>query len=165
MVNQDKLMELFSYEPKSGQFVRKTDTRRARAGTYAGTINGAGYCQIGIDGALYLAHRLVWLYVHGKWPDDQLDHKDRNRKNNRIENLRPSSQGENMQNISLRSDNSTGFTGVVLRKGFKKFMAQISVGGKNKHLGYFDTAELAAEAYAAEKCDLHKFQSDPSVLN
>ena len=54
----------------------------------AGSVHSTGYVRIGIDGRKYTSHRLAWLYVHGVWPSDQIDHINRNRSDNRIANLR-----------------------------------------------------------------------------
>jgi hypothetical protein len=42
------------------------------------------YVRISIDGGKYTAHHLAWLYVHGLWPSDQIEHINRKRSNNRI---------------------------------------------------------------------------------
>jgi hypothetical protein len=59
-----------------------------KAGDVAGVINEDGFIEIMIDGEEYLAHRLVWMYVHGKFPDGEINHINGDKTDNRIENLR-----------------------------------------------------------------------------
>ena len=54
----------------------------------AGSVHSTGYVRIGVDGGKYTAHCLAWLYTHGVWPSDQIDHINGNRSDNRIANLR-----------------------------------------------------------------------------
>ena len=104
-----------------------------KAGKPVGTIGGTGYIRVPIAGKLYLAHHLVWLWFHGKFPADQIDHINHNRQDNRISNLRDVSQQENGRNTSRSSKNRSGKTGVWLDKRTGKWCAEIFFNG-NKHL-------------------------------
>jgi len=161
MLTQERLKELLDYDPATGRFTRKVRTsNRINVGDEAGTIHDKhGYIAISVDDVIYLAHHLAWLYVHGYLPD-ALDHKNREPSDNRIDNLRECDQAKNMQNISLRSDNKTGFAGVDFHKNSGKFRSRIKVDGKTKCLGHFDTAEKASEAYLAAKAKLHEFSTE-----
>jgi hypothetical protein len=92
--SQSKLKELFNYDPETGVFTYKIKPNfRIKIGSIAGTIKtqgvNKGYCFIKIDGHLYHAARLAWMYVHGVDPGDMtIDHVDRNQSNNSINNLR-----------------------------------------------------------------------------
>jgi hypothetical protein len=114
-----------------------------------------GYRRIRVLGKLYWAHRLAWLYVHGDWPPDKIDHINGDRKDNRLMNLRAASDSENMQNVGMRSDNTTGVRGVTRRKS--RWIAQITAGGKTHYLGVHETAEEAHRAYVEAKTRLHPF--------
>lgn len=81
-------------------------------------------------------------------PMDIVDHVDRDPLNNTLGNLWICTKWENAINSKVRSDNTTGFKGVCPIKSTGRYRAYISIGGKQKHLGVFDTAEKAAEAYA-----------------
>lgn len=87
---------------------------------------------------------------------DRLDgeHEDHDRLNNQRYNLRVATRSQNVQNSKLRSDNKTGFKGVTWRPDNGNYQAQLNVGKKNRHLGYFKTAEDANEfrMLAAEMC-------------
>lgn len=121
------------------------------AGTVAGTVRGKQYVRVRVTASgaksTILAHRIIWEMHHGPIPEGiMVDHIDRNPRNNRIENLRLATAGESVLNRCLQRNNTTGFRGVVFTAG--KYQASISVRGKNIYLGRFDTAEMAAEAYA-----------------
>jgi hypothetical protein len=91
----ERLREILGYDPETGLFTRLVRTGRIRAGEVAGTAHSRGYRSIVIDGRVYLSHRLAWLYVHGEWPPEQIDHINRNRADNRLVNLRAAKQSQN----------------------------------------------------------------------
>ena len=76
-----------------------------------------------------------------------VDHIDKNRLNNIVENLRWVTRSENDRNRSMMVTNTSGFKGVCYHKLAKKYQARIGHEGKYYHLGYFHTAEEAAMAY------------------
>jgi hypothetical protein len=120
------------------------------AGRYYGLNPGSlipcGYISIMVNGHAYKAHRLAWLLHYGKWPDNQIDHKDQIRCNNWISNLREASLEDNARNHSIQSNNSTGVVGVSLHKALNKYSAYITVSKKRIHLGVFATIEEASAA-------------------
>jgi len=139
ILTQKRLKELFSYNPETGDFTRtKTRSHNARKGDVAGSNDGAGYIRISIDKAHYRAHRLAWLYVHGKWPNE-IDHINHNRSDNRIINLREVVRHENAKNASFNSANTSGVTGVSWNKRAEKWEAYISDKTKRIKLGMFDS--------------------------
>jgi hypothetical protein len=118
----------------------------------AGSVNGEGYLLIKLQRRSYKAHRLAWLYVCGVWPEDQLDHINRNRSDNRISNLREVTNKQNLQNAGKYSHNTSGHSGVSWHKQRSKWVAQIKHNHKVIHLGYFTNIEDAIAARkAAEK--------------
>jgi len=159
MITQSRLKKLFRYDHEAGVFVRIISTSsNAHAGDIAGCIGNRGYVQINISGRIYVAHRLVWLYVHGRWPVDEIDHKNGIRDDNRLKNLREATRAENQQNRSIISSNTSGYPGVDWNKRKMKWRARISINGQKKWLGYFDSPENAATAYQDAKHQIHKFQ-------
>ena len=92
-----------------------------------------------------------------------IDHRDCNRINNTIENLRLVTYQENTWNVKETCNNSTGFTGVSLEKGTQKYRARINVNYKNIHLGCFDTLEDAINARMLAKEKYHVIKSDVPV--
>ena len=112
-------------------------------------LSGKGYKKGKIDGSTYFAHRIVYALHYAEWPTDQIDHINGVKTDNRISNLRVVTNQENHRNSPMRRDNSSGVTGVYLHKDTGKWYAGITVGGKFKKLGLFDTLEEAAEARKA----------------
>lgn len=158
MLTQMRLKELLLYDPETGVFTWLSKPNRSiRMGDVAGCM-ASGYRQIKIDGRLYRAHRLAWLYVHGKWPADQIDHINGVRDDNRIVNLREATQSQNQQNRTANANNTSGFPGVCWSKQKRKWRSQIKLASRNKYLGIFDTPVAAHAAYLAAKAELHTFQ-------
>lgn len=145
----ERLRKLLSYDQNTGDFtwVVSRGNQFSKPGMKAGFKDTYGHLGIEIDGKRYLSHRLVWLYVYGKWPDQQIDHINRIRDDNRLENLRDVPSIVNANNKGNYCNNTTGFKGVTIKNG--RFVAQITISGKCQYLGSFGTAEKASEAYQA----------------
>ncbi|WEL95513.1 HNH homing endonuclease [Xanthomonas phage vB_XooS_NR08] len=150
------VLDRYHYDPETGVFLHARSRQGAKAGTAAGG-DMLGYKVLSFSGHLCLAHRVAWLLVHGKWPENDLDHVDGDRSNNRISNLRECSQAENSQNKGKYSNNTSGVTGVTWNKQCQKWHAQLMVAGNQIFLGLFSTIEEAAQARAAAKAKYHTF--------
>ncbi len=166
IISQELLKELFEYH--DGMLFWRQNTyagiRLIEAHTRAGSQQSNGYRVIGIEGKLVKEHRLVWILLNGKIPENaQIDHKDGVRNNNNIDNLRLALQGyaDNNQNKSRYISNKSGYIGVFWNKVANKWQAQIRIKGKAIHLGLFDTPEEASEAYLTKKKELHNFNPIP----
>lgn len=145
-LTQPILRELLHYDHGTGDFTNLiTRHGRAMAGSLAGSLTGEGYWNIMIFGSRYQAHRLAWLYMTGKWPENEIDHKDLNKSNNRWHNLREATCSQNHANKAVQANNSSGFKGVSWNK--KKWRAVLYIAGKQRFLGYFDTPQDAHIAY------------------
>ena len=153
MLTQKRLMELLDYNPETGVFRwRVPRTNRVKPGQVAGYRNNLGYVSVVVDGKGYLAHRLAWLYIHGYFPENEIDHIDRNPNNNRIANLREVSRQCNLRNCKKRIDNQSGITGVGWAKREQRWRARINVNHNDIHIGYYKTRKKAAFArWEAEK--------------
>lgn len=158
-LSQDVLKEHLHYSSETGIFIRKiTNSNRAKVGDIAGCKDSDGYISIGINGKQYKAHRLAWLYMTGELPKDMIDHKDGVRDNNRFDNLRQATNGQNLQNqIKPHNNNTTGFLGVSFNKINRNYAAHISIDGKLTYIGSFATPEEASEAYLTKKRETHEF--------
>lgn len=154
-VDQKRLKELLDYCPDSGFFTWVIKKRGVRLGKVAGYVGRYGYWKITLDKKRYAAHRLVWMYVHGQWPDDCIDHINRVRTDNRIANLRLATHAQNRQNLSLTNRNKSGVRGVSYDAINKKWRASISVNGKAKNLGRFVSIEEASAAYKVAAAKYH----------
>jgi len=151
----ERLKELVRYCPDTGVFTWAKPRRRCRLGGKTGCVAKNGYVVIRLDDVLYLAHRLAWLYQTGNWPQEQVDHINGDRSDNRWVNLREVSNMENAQNTRKpRPGNKSGFLGV--RKENSKWLAEIKVNYKPIRIGLFDTPEEAHQAYISAKRKLHK---------
>ena len=141
--------------PETGIFTRKVSTSNSvKVGDVAGSLDGDGYLQITVLSRVYKAHRLAWLYMYSNWPNDQIDHINRIRTDNRIANLREVSHKQNGQNRSKSSNNTSGHTGVRWHRWASKWLANIKHNHKLIHLGCFATIE---EAIAARKAGELKY--------
>lgn len=145
MITHSRLLELMDYDPKTGVFTRKVAlSRKTKVGDVAGNLTH-GYVELYVDGKRYSAHPLAWFYVYGQWPSSELDHKDLNKANNAISNLREATDSQNGGNSPMRKGNRSGFKGVTAHK--KQFKAAVMINRRRIHLGVFETAKEAAEAY------------------
>lgn len=154
-----QVRELLYYDPVAGIFKwRASVSRRMRSGMAAGTVNSNGYLIITIRGRLYTAGRLAWAYVRGEWPQQQIDHVNGNRLDNRFANLRDVPPRINCENLRpFNKANKTGLRGVrVTSTRQVKFAAEIKVRGKIHRLGYFPNPEAAHAKYVEAKRLLHE---------
>lgn len=81
------LLAVLNYDPLTGVFTRKVPYGRQAIGDVVGSQHIDGYLTIGVGGRSYTAARLAWFYAHGSWPTGMAKHKNRNRMDNRLENL------------------------------------------------------------------------------
>jgi len=147
MLDQKRLHDLLVYDKESGHFRWRVNRSNVLEDDIAGSNGNHGYREIRVDGKLYLAHRLAWLYVTGSWPKQTIDHENQNRLDNRWFNLREATHAQNNCNRGARSDNKSGVKGIYWHKKNKKWCATIRADGANKYLGSFDTKEDAHRAY------------------
>lgn len=144
MITQQELQQKLSYNSKTGIFTWLTGRfKDQRAGCVCGKLPDQGYWEITINKSRYKAHRLAWLYTYGEFPPKHIDHRDKNRTNNKIDNLRPADDSVNSKNQSIYKNSPSGFHGVT-RHG-NRWRARINIDGKKVHLGVFDTIEEAAK--------------------
>jgi hypothetical protein len=164
IITQERLKELLHYNPDTGIFTHIPKKRNTRKTLIAGFNSKEGYLCIGLNRKYYKLHRLAWLYVYGELPERHIDHINGIRHDNRICNLRQASSSDNAQNICKYSNNTSGYIGVSYHKNNQKYVAQISINGKNRYLGIYETAELAYEVYLKAKLELHTFNPVPRYL-
>lgn len=156
MLTQERLKECLDYDPATGVFklkIHRHGTTRS-VGDVVGSMTCGGYLETCVDQHTLGLHRLAFLYMTGEIPLGHVDHKNRNKTDNRWENLRVVNHSQNQQNvIAPRKDSTCGFRGVY-RYG-NKFRAKINVDGKQVHLGTFNNLQDAANAYIAAKPKYH----------
>lgn len=151
-ISIEKAREMLAYDPTTGNFTwRKKPNRCIPVGAPAGFAHCNGYLSISLGGVTVLAHRLAFAMTHGYWPDSLIDHRDGNKRNNSIANLRAGSKSLNALNQHGKPRSSTGFRGVHHSRSRRRFVARLN----NRYLGSFPTAEEASAAYVAAKAAAH----------
>lgn len=151
-----RLREVLHYDPGTGVFTRLLKTgSRATVGSRAGSLMKIGYVAISIDGHVYYAHRLAWLYVTGMWPTHEIDHRNGERADNKFANLREATRSLNAQNRGRQSNNTSGFVGVHKNANGSGWSADIKVQGVKFHIGSFPSPAEAGEAACIAREALH----------
>lgn len=161
MIDQETVQKLFYYHAESGMLIwRFGNGRNVKPWQEVKAQNGHGYYHAKIQGKSYLAHRLIWLYIYGKFPDKYIDHKNRIRNDNRLCNLRDVNTTDNAQNISLPKHNTSGHIGVSRIKSHNAWTVFIKVNKKNKWLGHYKNLD---EAISARKEGERQYYNLPQV--
>jgi hypothetical protein len=141
----ERMKTLLEYDGETGVFTWKVCRSGTEGkGSVAGWLDN-GYIRIMVDGKSYRAHRIAFAFEYGYFPKE-IDHKNRNKSDNRIKNLREATPQENSKNKSMSSRNTSGVTGVGWHKGTGKWHARITVDGKLIHLGLYDHIFKAVQA-------------------
>lgn len=144
---------LLSYDPQTGIFTRKVSRGHRKKGAVAGTLNK--YIVIRIDNVGYPAQDIAWLLYYGEWPENTVDHRDLDKTNNRINNLREATNSQNNYNRPKQTNNTSGYKGVYWNKSCNRWQAYVQAEGKRIHLGVFVDPVEAALAYNSAALKLH----------
>lgn len=157
LANAKELCEFFSYDKEDGILRwKKITTTRVKSGFPAGSLKKDGYIHVQLNGAEYLAHRIIWCMIAGEWPSEEIDHEDLDGSNNKWANLRQASPTQNRWNQGIKKSNTSGYKGVYFQKFSGKWMARIRVGEKQRlYLGIFDSPEEAGAAYNKAALQYH----------
>lgn len=148
MLTQAELKSRLHYDQNTGLFTAIIKTaKRVKIGDISGSVNSDGYVNIFVKNVSYKSHRLVWLYLYGKFPEGQIDHINGIKNDNRLCNLRECTQQQNHKNVGIRASNTSGYKCVSFNKRAEKWTARCHAGKKRYFLGYFDSAIDASIAY------------------
>lgn len=148
MKELESIENFISYNHETGMFsiIKKTGNRSV-LGPLQGRTDSRGYQQVSYMGKAFLAHRLAWYFVHRKWPENEIDHINGVKIDNRIANLREATRSQNIKNRGPHKNIISGLKGVYWLKGRNKYQAAIWIDGKRKALGVFDDKYEAYDAY------------------
>ena len=158
------LRKILNYDPETGIFKWKARTldvglqkskkslnkfNSIYAGMECGYLNSNGYLRVVIGGKDYRLHRVAWALYYNYIPN-VIDHINRIKVDNRIENLRDINHQLNNLNSNKRKGLTSKYKGVYKHKLSGKWNCQCMVNGKKIHVGVFDTEYQAHEAYVIE---------------
>ncbi len=152
---------MFSYDPATGNLIWLPRVNNAGgfnvrfAGKPAGTLSATGYINVRIGRREHKAHRIIWEMLVGPI-QDEIDHIDRNRANNRLENLRPATRSENNMNRPVFKRHKVGSKGITYDAKKKLYRARVQVGGKRIGLGRYKSLADAEAAYVKGVAQYHK---------
>lgn len=153
MLTAERLRQVMTYDQATGIFTRRIKTARVDVGDVAGSRDRRGYVCIRVDGPIYKAHRLAWLYVTGSWPTLEIDHVNGVTGDNRWANLREATRSQNMANA--RKHKNSWLKGARYHRAVKRWQGIIQKDGVRHELGWFDTPEEAHVAYCTAAIRLH----------
>lgn len=152
----EEIRRLFDYDPETGMLTNRITFGKRISGKEAGgEANEIGYRSISIQKHRYLVHRVIWAWVYGTWPSTELDHIDRNPRNNRIQNLREADRSLQVRNTKIFSTNVSGIKGVSWDKARNRWTASVYRGDQRIALGRFHNKQDAANVRHAAMIALH----------
>jgi hypothetical protein len=143
MLTQERVRYLFTYDEKNGLLLRNLKRGKGLPGKPSLCKDKDGYHVVGIDNKNYRTHRVIWLYVYGEFPEGYLDHINRIRTDNRIENLREADYSKNGYNTKTPKANTTGVKNVQWIKHMNKYQVRLRANNQNLVIGHFADLELA----------------------
>ena len=154
----DRLPSMLSYDPQTGilRWLEKRKGRRFELPVGNPDTNcrsGKTYLRVKVNYQTYLAHRLIWVLLHGRWPDGDIDHQDGDGTNNVLTNLREVPHVDNQKNMRRSSINVTGCTGVVWLKKARRWASRLYIGKRYVSGGHhvnFEDAVAARKALEVE---------------
>lgn len=154
MVTPDEIKKVIRYDPESGQFYWSKNSGRRKAGERAGYRMQHGYEEIKVLGKRWTAHRLAWFIMTGVIPENQIDHINGIRYDNRWINLRLANQSEN--NMNRCANNTLGVKNVYLHKPTGTYNVKLYVNGVCISFGYYADLELAELVATEAREKYHK---------
>lgn len=158
-ITAEQVRKLFSCDPEKGElrWAYKAPKCRIRIGDIAGCKYSCGYVVTKINMKSFAVHRLIWIWVYGKWPDGDIDHINGIRDDNRISNLRDVTKTINNENQTRpHIDNKHGILGASWIESRKSYYVSIQVRGKTRFLGLTRDPEDARNRYLEAKRKLHQ---------
>jgi HNH endonuclease len=154
------IKDVFNYNPETGVLSRATPYRGKLDCLTKTNSNGKIYYLATYAGMVDYAHRIIWAYMTGRWPESGVDHINGDGLDNRWINLRPADQKQNTRN---KSPNRGSDTKGVERRG-NRYRAHISIDGERRYLGNFSSKEEAQRAYNVAALEMFGEYARPVVV-
>ena len=151
------LLRMFEYFPNTGELIWRSGPHEGQVAGWAHNSRGKSYWAVRIQKKNFLAHRLIWLHVHGAWPKDEIDHIDGDGLNNRIANLRECSRYGNTRNAAKSKKNSSGAKGVHWHAANKVWVVQVDGNGRRYQGSFSDFEEAKRVAADVAKRNFGEF--------
>ena len=147
MITQSRVKELFNYDPETGILTNKIarGNRRGKIGDEVGSITSHGYLDTTVAGKRCYIHRICFLHYHGFLPKS-VDHRNTNKLDNKIKNLRAATVQENNCNKVEISTNTSGHRNVYWHKASSKWRVAVQKDGKSNHIGLYADKSVAINA-------------------
>jgi hypothetical protein len=142
------------YNPNIGKLIWKKSANKSVIGKEFGLITKMGYRYGSFQQKGFFAHRLIWLFMTGDWPKNQIDHINTIKDDNRFINLREADDYIQQCNRPKQKNNTSGYKGVSFNKNSNKWISKIYHRHQQILLGYFDTKEQAYKAYCNKAIQL-----------
>ena len=145
MISYSEIRSYFDYDPNSGELSRK--------GKVCGWLQQNGYIYVSIHGVEYRANRVIWFWMTGQWPTNDVDHENNKRSDNRWVNLRDATRSQNLINQGTKFNNKSGYKGVTSRGN--SHIVRLRINGIPVCFGSYPTALEAAKSYDQEAIKHH----------
>lgn len=144
LITTSKARELFRYDEWTGILRWRHPGLGRRKDCIAGYLRQDGYLDVGFNGKVYIVHRVIFLMMAGRWPEE-IDHENHIRSDNRWKNLKEVSRQQNCKNVKLPNTNTSGYMGIAWEVSTKQWKVRIKADGKQKYLGRFTDLEDAKD--------------------
>lgn len=151
---ESHIRNYISYNHETGDLNWKRSHANVSEGDVAGSTQKDGRITVRVLDRAMRAHRIAWFLYYDKWPENEVDHINRDPSDNRIKNLREATRKQNSRNRGLTKSNTSGIKGASFHTKKGMWRAVAGLNGKQHHLGYFRTPEEAGSVYE-EFCSKH----------
>lgn len=110
-ITPERLRQLVKYDPKTGVMTWLMARPKCSPGTRVGRLV-KGRRQVFVEGRYYYVSVLAVVYMTGVWPVHDVDHRSRDKADDRWDNLRQATRSQNKANVQLQSNNKLRLKGV-----------------------------------------------------
>lgn len=160
MLTKEQILEWFCYDSGVLRW-KKSPSIKIKPGEQAGKLTVKGYRVVTLFRKNHSVHKIVFVLHHGYCPVE-VDHIDRNRDNNLVDNLRECTTSQNAMNRKTRPNKDSGHRNISKRikrtKGgyYEYWEVNVWKEGKRHYIGNLKNLEDAKRAAIAAREELHK---------